>query len=134
DSELSERVGEANDLGLQLGERERAPLLFGLALPVVRDPVPPAVRDMAVDAVEADVQLAAREPPRVGQLPLEHDLERLGPAHALARLTGPELLERLLVDARLRVGLGGELGSRRIPPLLQQERVDRLGHAYGVRS
>ena len=55
----------------------------------------------------------------------------------LARLRLPELLEVALVDLGLRVGLRGELRRRGIPPLLEQERVDRMGafrHSFPSRN
>src|SRR5207302_7558263 len=122
DAEGVQGVREADDLALELGERDHAPLAFGLALPVVGHPVAVARLDVAVDAVVGDVQLAAEIPLRVRKLPLEQLRERLEPGHPLAALALPELLERKLVDVRLRVGLGGELGRRRIAALLEEAR------------
>src|ERR671918_582398 len=82
--------------------------------------------DVAIDAVEADVELSAQVPIRVRRLPLEEPLEGLEPGHPLAALRLPELLEAALVDVGLGVGLGGEALGRRIAPLLEQERVDRV--------
>ena len=70
DAELLERVGEAHDLALEIGERDRPALVLGLALPVVGDLVADPGLDVAVDAVEADVELAADVPLRVRQVPL----------------------------------------------------------------
>ena len=105
DAELLERVREADDLALELRVREVAPVVFGLALPVVGDPVAEPGLDVTVDAVVRDVELAAQVPLRVGQLPLEQVAERLEPAHALAPLRLPELLDGAVVDVRLRVRL-----------------------------
>jgi hypothetical protein len=46
---------------------------------VIGDPVAVAGLDVAVDAVEADVELAAEEPLRVRRLPLVEVGERLEP-------------------------------------------------------
>ena len=86
-----------------------APLVLGLALPVVGDLLAVPGLDVAVDAVEADVELAAEVPLRVRRLPLEELGERLEPGDPLAALGLPELLEVALVDLRLRVRLRGEL-------------------------
>ncbi len=126
DAELLQRVREADDLALQVGVRERAAIAFGLALPKERDALAESRLDVPVDAVEADVELAAREPLRIRQLPLEHGVERLEPRHALTRLARPELLQRNVVDRGLRVRLRRELLGRRIPALLEQQRVDGL--------
>src|SRR6266446_3551372 len=65
---------------------------------------------MAVDAVVANVELSSEKPFRVGRLPLVElvpGLEERDPF----RLVGPELVEALLVDVRLGVGL---LAERRV--------------------
>ena len=137
DAERLERVREAHHLGLEVGEGDRPPLVLGLALPVVGDLVAEPRLDVAVDAVEADVELAAEVPLRVRQVPLVELGERLEPGDPLAALRLPELLEAALVDLRLRDRLGGELRRRRIPPLLEQERVDRVGafrHCFPPRA
>jgi hypothetical protein len=126
DAELLERVREANDLRLQLGIGDLAPLALGLPLPVVGDPVAEAGLDMPVDAVVGDVQLPAEIPLGVGQLPLVQLVERLEPGHALAALALPELLEAALVDVRPGDGERGEVGRRRIAPVLDKDRLDRL--------
>jgi hypothetical protein len=93
-----------------------------------------------VDAVEADVELAAEKPLRVRRLPLVELLERLEPGDTLARLGFPELLEVALVDLGLRVRLRGEVLGRRIAALLEEDRLDRVGLRcrrpclYGSRS
>jgi hypothetical protein len=111
------------------------PGVAGLALPVVGDLVAVAGFDVAVDAVEADVERAAEIPLRIGRLPLVQLRERLEPGQPLAGLALPEGVERLVVELRLRVRLRRELRRRRIAPLLQQHRLDRvLGHgssSYG---
>ena len=80
--------------------------------------------DVTVDAVEADVELAAQVPLRVRRLPVEELGERLEPGDPLARLGLPELVEVALVDVGLRVRLRGEVLGRRIPPLLEEHRLD----------
>ncbi len=129
--------GEAHDLALEIGEGDRTALALRLALPVVGDLVAVPGLDVAVDAVEADVELAADVPLRVRQVPLVELLERLEPGDALAALGLPELLEVAVVDLGLRIGLGGELRRRRVPPLLEQEGVDRMGafrHSFPSRN
>src|SRR5207237_1804844 len=81
---------------------------------------------MAVDSVEAHVQLPADVPLRVRQLPFEELRERLVPRDALAAVRLPELLEPPLVDIGLRVRLSGELRWRGVAALLEEERLDRL--------
>ena len=107
-AELLERVREADDVLLEIGVRDRARVSFGLALPVERDLVARAGLDVPVDAVEADVQLAAEIPLRVRRLPLVELGERLEPRDPLATLPLPELLERDVVD----VGLARSPGPR----------------------
>src|SRR5207237_10342618 len=51
--------------------------------------------------------------------------ERLEPAHALAALALPQLLEGEVVDVGLRVRLRGKLGLRRKAPLLGEQCFDR---------
>jgi hypothetical protein len=133
DAQLLEGVGEADDLGLEIGEGDRPPLVLGLALPVVGDLVAVPGLDVPVDAVVRDVQLAADVPLRVRQLPLAELLEVLEPGDALAPLGLPELVEVPVVDIRLCVGLRGEVRWRRVAPLLEQDRLDRRS-AQGFRS
>src|SRR5207248_8463763 len=132
-AELLQPVGEADDLPLQTGEGELTPLALRLALPEVGGLVAVAGLDVPVDAVEADVQLAAEEPLGVRQVPLQERVEGLEPAHALPRLCLPELLPVALVDVGGGVRLRGELLGRRIPSLLQEERVDCVRRCCHVR-
>src|SRR2546430_7488536 len=81
---------------------------------------------MAIDAVEADVQLSADEPLRIWRLPLEQLLPRLEPGDAPVGLLRPEVLELAVVDVGLGVGLLAKLGRRRIAPLLHLHRLDRV--------
>jgi len=110
-AQLLQRVREADDVALEVGEGDRPPLVLGLALPVVRDLVALAGRDVPVDAVEADVELAAAVPLRVRLLPLEELLERLEPRDTLTPLGRPELLEPALVDVGLAFACATKPGS-----------------------
>jgi hypothetical protein len=136
DAELLQAVREANDLRLEVGEGELAPVVDRLAFPVVGDLAAVPRLDVAVDAVEADVELPAEVPLRVRRIPLQELRPGLEPGDALS-LPCPQLLEPELVEILLRIRLGGEVRRRRIAPLLQEHRFDRsallrLGH--GVRS
>ena len=111
---------------MQVGEGDRASLPFRLALPVVGHLVAVAGLDVAIDAVVRDVQRAADVPLRVRLLPLVELVEVLEPGDALASFSLPELLEALLVDVRLRVRLRGEVLWRRVTPLLEEDRLDRV--------
>src|SRR5207244_3793700 len=91
DPDALQRVCEANDVTLKIAERDRAPLALGLAFPEVRVLVAVAGLDMAIDAVEADVELAAEVPLRVRRLPLVERRERLEPGDAVAPLPLPEV-------------------------------------------
>ena len=126
DAELLERVREADDLGLELGVRELPPVALRLALPEVGDAIAEAGVDVPVDAVVRDVELAAEVPLRVGKLPLVELREGLEPRHALAALALPELVEVALVDVGLRHRERGEVGRRRVAPVLREDRLDRL--------
>jgi hypothetical protein len=105
---------------------------------VIGDLVAEPVLDVAVDAVEADVELAAEVPLRIRRLPLVKLRERLEPGDPLVGLGLPELVEVAFVDVGLRVRLRGELRRRREAPLLLLHRLDRgrpsFVGAHGVRS
>jgi hypothetical protein len=131
-AERLERVGEADDLALQVAKRDPAALALRLAFPEVRELVPVAGLDMPVDAVEANVELAAEVPLRVGRVPLVQRREGLEPRDAIAALALPERLPVLCVDLRLRVGLARELWIGRVTTLLEEHRVDGVGQ--GCRS
>ncbi len=140
----AQRVRHAAGLFQQLGVGDRA-RVARLALPEVGDPVAQAVGHVTVEAVHADVQLAADEPLGVGRLPLEEVGPGLHPVEML-RLLGPELTEALvrlrpLVDGRIvQEGRGGERLARREGALLAEQVLDRLdvgaslfgGHAAGL--
>src|SRR5205807_4683808 len=126
-----ERVGEARHVAQQIGVGDPAPVSLGLALPVIGDLATAARLDVTVDAVEADVQLAAEEELRVWRLPLVQLRERLEPREPLAALPFPERLEAFVVDRRLGVRLRREVGRRRVAPLLEEHGFDR---AHGSRS
>ena len=88
-AEARQRVGEPAHLVVEVGVGDRAGVAR-LALPVVGDLVAPAGLDVAVEAVVADVERAADEPPGEGQVPLEHRVEVVEPGEQLAGLAGPE--------------------------------------------
>ena len=108
DAQLAKGVRHLARLGQELGVGDR-PLVARLALPVVGDLVSQPVGHVAVEAVDADVQLAADEPLGERRLPLERCCH--GSIQSIAApLLGPELLEALvagrpLVDGRV-VGNG----------------------------
>ena len=131
-AERAQRVGELRHLAQQVGVRQVAALTVRLALPVIGDGVAAAGLDVLVETVPRDVELAAEVPLRVRRLPLVQLRERLEPADALAPLALPERLEGLVVDPGLPVRLRRERGRRRVAPLLEEQRVDRVGH--GARS
>ena len=85
DAELEEGVGGLADLALEVREGDR-PRVAGLADPVVGDLVAQAALDVAVDAVVGDVELAAGEPLRERQVPLEGRVEGVDP---IDRARGP---------------------------------------------
>jgi len=132
DAKLLQRVGEAHDVLLQLAEGDLAAVVLRLAFPEVSDLVLETVLDVAVDAVVADVELAADVPLRVGGLPLV----QLGPGleeRDAFGLVGPELVERAAVDLRPGVGLLAEVRAGRVPPLLDLKRLDGMS-ARGART
>ena len=98
-----------------------------IAGPELDDAVAEPRLDVAVDAVEADVELAAHIPLRVRQIPFVELAERLEPGDPLAALRLPELVEVALVDLGGGVRPRRELLGGRIPPLLEEQRVDRMG-------
>ena len=83
DAQLEQGVGGLRDLALEVGVGDR-PGVARLADPVVGDLVAEAVRDVPVDAVVGDVELAADEP--LG--------ERAGPTRASCRTARPSRCAR----------------------------------------
>ena len=114
-AQLGQRVGCAGHLVLELGVRDVARVVLGLADPVQGDLVALAGLDVTVDAVVGSVERSADEPlgeRRVG--PVEH-LGRTGaPADALG-LLGPEaqpVSSSALVRVGLEVGIGRQIRGR----------------------
>ena len=115
DAERLEGVGELLHFGVELGVGEAANLA-GLALPDERGLAGACAEGVAVDAVVAEIELAADEPLGPGQIPLENLVPGLEPVQILRR-AGPEffgvfdglLVERLVLLEALDVGLGAEL-------------------------
>ena len=77
---------------------------------MIRDAVTPPGGDVAIETVRGDVQGAAQEPFREGQLPFERGVEVGVPGEQLARLACPEglvvgvgfFVERTVIDQRVR--------------------------------
>ncbi len=113
-----------------------------LALPDDRDLVAVAVLDLPVDAVVAEVRLAADEPLRVGELPLEDGVPRLEPVELPA--TSPQKpsgsrIERSYIarycvhraDVRAADRIGEPRRGREDPAFLQ-DGLDRAGVVRGI--
>ena len=90
DTERLERVGDALRLGEHVGVGEDA-RVARLTLPVERDLVAMARRDVTVEAVVRDVQASTDEPLRKRQIPVEDRRPFLVPVER-ERLAGPEAL------------------------------------------
>ncbi len=143
DAETLEHVGELRDLREQVAVRDGAGVAR-LSLPVERYSIAVSGLDVTVEAVVGDVQLAADEPFRVRELPVENGVPRLRPGQQIAGLACPEtlvVLGRLVVEVRSRhqrVVL--ERLARREPPILRHQGVDGvvliagLGRHVGARS
>src|SRR5262249_30306057 len=94
--------------------------------------------EVAIDAVVADVELAAVEPARVRLVPGEDPVPALEPVQRL-RLLGPEALrvvpgalpEPLVLRQALDVGAGRELGRRRELAGLLEDAGDVRGRRRG---
>ena len=131
DTQLAQGVRHAAGLVEQLLVRD-GPGVSGLALPVVGDPVAQAGRYVPVEAVGADVQLAANEPLGVRQLPGVELVPGLDPVDPLGGL-GPEgsesflairlLKDRWISDERV----GHEVRRRREGAVLAQQVLDSRG-------
>src|SRR5258708_6408073 len=99
--------------------------------PLPPAPPPPKGHDLGrgarlaggVDAVVANVQLAADEPLRIRRLPFVQLFPGLEEGDAL-RLLSPEVVEALVVDVGLGVGLLAELGVGRIATDLDLHGLD----------
>ena len=130
DAERLEGVGEFLHFGVQFGVGEAANFA-GLAFPDDRGLVGALAEGVAVDAVVAEVDLAADEPLGPGQIPLENFVPGLEPVELL-RGFGPEcfgIVDGLLVEGfvfgeALDVGLGAELRRRRKDAVFAQRGVD----------
>ena len=87
-------------------------------------------REVPVEAVGGDVELAAHEPLGVRRCPVEHPVPRSDPLQR-AGLLRPEAFAVAgagLVQRRRGVGLGGERGGGREAALLGEEGVELVGH------
>ena len=134
DAERLKGVGEALDLGVQLGVGEAANLAR-LTLPDERGLLSPFAAssriDVAVQTVVAEVEFAADEPLGPGQIPLENFVPGLEPVELL-RYSSPELfgiVDGLLVEGfvlgeRADTCLGRELGRRGKDAVFAQRGVD----------
>ena len=102
-----------------------------LALPDERGFCGASPESVTVDAVVAQIQLAADEPPGPGQVPLKNLVPGLEPVEIAGRI-GPEffgilnrlLVERLVFFEALDVGPGAELRGRRKDTVFAQRGVD----------
>ncbi len=134
-AEALEHVRGALDLVGELGVGDVA-AVAGLALEVDGDPVAEAGLDVAVEAVDGDVELAVVEPLRERRVrPVEGAGEGLVPGEQLTGLVGPEgeaVGLGCLVEGRVGNGLGGELGARAEAPDLLERVIDLNGHGSAV--
>ncbi len=133
DAEPLQRVGEAVHLPVQPVVGVGA-LLAVLAHPQQGGLVAAVAVDVAVDAVDGGVELAADEPGVVGRLELHHRAPRLGPVQG-ARLLRPEGVRVLLGEGALRLvvdaALPGQPAARRDGRLALEQGLDvgLLGYA-----
>ena len=129
DAERLEDVGEGTDLAVEVPVGQRPPVAR-LALPDEGGLVAARGTDVPIEAVGADIELAADEPLRVGRLPLENLVPGPHPLQ-LAGEAGPEALEvrlRALVDARIgNDSITPPLGGRGEAAVFVQERIN-FGH------
>ncbi len=113
DAELLEGVGELADFAVQVLVAQHA-RIARLAFEDDRRLVAPPRGDVPIEAVEADVELAADEPLGERLVPLQHLGPFLGPGQRPC-LLGPEaglLPKRFVLGQVLEVGLGGKLRRR----------------------
>ena len=135
DPVLAEGGGEAVHLAIHVPVRQHA-RVARLAFPDERRLVAARALDVPIEAVVGDVELAADEPLRVGQLPLLRLLPGLHPPQLFGLLL-PEAQRiglGLLVDRRaLDAGRPGELLRRWELPSFLQEGLDGLVALSGLR-
>src|SRR5207244_1057667 len=87
---------------------------------------------MLIQAIEAEVKLAAHEPFRIRQLPLQHFFERFEPDQFLLRLSRPKFVRRanrfvielLILRYRFDLRLTSEFFWRMKNPLLVEHGGD----------
>ncbi len=106
DAVALEHVGELLHFCQQVGIGHGA-VVARLALPVVGDLVASTGRDVAIQGVVADVELAADEPAGEGQVPFEDRVPLGVPVEQVEGLLGPEALP-ILVGLVVQEGAGGE--------------------------
>ncbi len=132
DAQRLQPVGELRHLGVELAVRDGAGVA-GLADPVVGDLVA-VIGEVAVEAVETQVELAVSEPFEEGRVRVVEPFGRLlEPRDAVESLSMPEGLEvglGLVIDRGGGVRLGHELRGGREDPILGEQVLDRLlvGH------
>ena len=133
-AQLHQGVGRPAHHRLQVGVGDGAGVALGLTHPVEGHLVPPTGLDVPVDAVVRGVEAAADEPLAIGEIPLEHRLPVVVPGEAfgLLRPPGGRIGGGGLVDARLGIGLSGQLRRGLEAPGLVQQGGQRLS-AVGCR-
>jgi hypothetical protein len=129
DPQLSERVRAAVHLPQELPVGEHA-VVAGLAFPQDGRLVPVSPPDVAIEAVDGNVELAPDEPLRVGRRPLEQCAPGTAPLQG-APLLLPErqsIPPRRVVERRGAVGRHDEVGGRSEPSVLGEQRGELVGH------
>ena len=126
-AQLAQAVGKAADVvqATAIGDR---PAVAGLAFEVICDPVAQAGLDVAVEAIDGNVEFAVGEPLRKRLVPLQDFFVRLDPFEFVGprRPEGFIVAVGLLVDSGLCVGLSGKLRIRRKQPILLLQRLNGL--------
>src|SRR5262249_55744184 len=112
DADLLEHVGELADLTVQVLIAQY-PRIARLPFPNDRRLVRPAVRQVPIDAVGADVDLAADKPLRERLVPDEHFVPFLEPVQR-RRLFGPEFFRIVLASLPELLVLGQALDMMRL--------------------